>query len=131
MIEFGAHACTDVTGFGLMGHLGAMAAASNVDVEIVWDDLPLLPGVLQCLADGIASGAVERNRESSGSASARGDGVRAGHARPLLRSADVRRTADRRARSRRAAACSRRLHAAGDCRGGDDRHACSARARAA
>ena len=66
MIECGAHACTDVTGFGLMGHLAAMAAASKVDVEIVWDDLPLLPGVLQCLAEGIASGAVERNRESSG-----------------------------------------------------------------
>jgi selenide,water dikinase len=66
MIELGAHACTDVTGFGLMGHLAAMAAASKVDVEIIWDDLPLLPGVLQCLADGIASGAVERNRDSSG-----------------------------------------------------------------
>ncbi len=49
-----------------MGHLAAMVAASKVDVEIIWDDLPLLPGVLQCLADGIASGAVERNRESSG-----------------------------------------------------------------
>jgi len=66
MIECNAHACTDVTGFGLMGHLGAMAAASTVDVEIIWDDLPLLPGVLECLAEGIASGAVERNRESSG-----------------------------------------------------------------
>jgi selenide,water dikinase len=66
MIECNAHACTDVTGFGLMGHLGAMAAASGVDVEILWDDLPLLPGVLECLAEGIASGAVERNRESSG-----------------------------------------------------------------
>ena len=66
MIELQAHAATDVTGFGLMGHLGAMAAASKVDVEIIWDALPLLPGVLECLADGIASGAVERNRESSG-----------------------------------------------------------------
>ena len=55
-----------MTGFGLVGHLAAMAAASGVDVEIVWDDLPLLPGVLECLAEGIASGAVERNRESSG-----------------------------------------------------------------
>ena len=50
MIASGAHACTDVTGFGLMGHLTAMAAASGVDVEIDWDDLPLLPGVLECLA---------------------------------------------------------------------------------
>ena len=75
MIECNAHACTDVTGFGLMGHLGAMAAASGVDVEIVWDDLPLLPGVLECLAEGIASGAVERNRESSGDCLVAGDGV--------------------------------------------------------
>ena len=52
MIECGAHACTDVTGFGLMGHLGAMAAASGVDVEIVWDDLPLLPGVLRMSGRG-------------------------------------------------------------------------------
>lgn len=75
MIECNAHACTDVTGFGLMGHLGAMAAASGVDVEIVWDDLPLLPGVLECLAEGIASGAVERNRESSGGCLAADDNV--------------------------------------------------------
>jgi selenide,water dikinase len=66
MLASAAHACTDVTGFGLAGHLAAMAAASQVDVEIVWDNLPLLPGVLECLAEGIASGAVERNRESSG-----------------------------------------------------------------
>lgn len=65
MLQYSAHSCTDVTGFGLMGHLAAMAAASGVDVEIVWDDLPLLPGVLQCAADGIFPGAVERNRESS------------------------------------------------------------------
>ena len=68
MLEFGAHACTDVTGFGLMGHLAAMAAASRVDVEIVWDDLPLLPGVLECAAEGILPGAMERNQESSGDA---------------------------------------------------------------
>ena len=75
MIECNAHACTDVTGFGLTGHLGAMAAASGVDVEIIWDDLPLLPGVLECLAEGIASGAVERNRESSGDCLVADDGV--------------------------------------------------------
>ena len=75
MIEFGAHACTDVTGFGLMGHLAAMAAASKVDVEIVFDDVPLLPGVLECAAQGILPGAIERNRESSGHALAATDGV--------------------------------------------------------
>ena len=66
MIRSGVHAATDVTGFGLAGHLTALAAASKVDVEILWDDLPLLPGVLECLSQGIASGALERNRESSG-----------------------------------------------------------------
>ncbi|MBN1908723.1 MAG: selenide, water dikinase SelD [Pirellulales bacterium] len=75
MVEFKAHACTDVTGFGLMGHLASMAAASKADVEIVWDDLPVLPGVLECLAEGIAAGAVERNREASGHALRAEEGV--------------------------------------------------------
>ncbi|MBN2216199.1 MAG: selenide, water dikinase SelD [Pirellulales bacterium] len=65
MVEHGARAATDVTGFGLFGHLGAMAAASGVDVEVVFDDLPLLPDVLQCAADGILPGGIERNRESA------------------------------------------------------------------
>ncbi len=65
MVEFGATAATDVTGFGLMGHLGAMARASGVDVELILDDLPLLPDVLQCAVDGILPGGIERNRESS------------------------------------------------------------------
>jgi selenide,water dikinase len=64
MLEAGAHASTDVTGFGLMGHLAAMASASGVDVEIIADDLPLLSGALACAAEGILSGALERNREA-------------------------------------------------------------------
>ncbi len=64
MIELGARACTDITGFGLIGHLSAMAVASKVDIELVWDDLPLLPSVLDYAAAGIIPGAVERNRES-------------------------------------------------------------------
>jgi selenide,water dikinase len=75
MMQFDAHACTDVTGFGLMGHLAAMAAAGRVDVEIQWDDVPLLPGVLQCAADSILPGAVERNKESSSGALAACEGL--------------------------------------------------------
>jgi selenide,water dikinase len=74
-VRFDAHAVTDVTGFGLAGHLASMAAASGVDVEITWDDLPLLPGVLECLAEEIIPGGVERNRESSGQSLIGQDGV--------------------------------------------------------
>ncbi len=74
-VRLGAHACTDVTGFGLMGHLGEMARASGVDVEVVWDDLPLFDGLLRCLADGIVPGGIERNRESSADAADPADGV--------------------------------------------------------
>ena len=75
MIQFGAHGCTDVTGFGLMGHLVEMAAGSGVDVEIIWDDLPLLPGVLACVSQGVIPGSVERNRESCGAAVTLGGNV--------------------------------------------------------
>jgi len=65
MCGFGAHAATDVTGFGLAGHLGEMARLSGVDVEVVWDDIPFLPGVLEAVARGALPGGIERNRESS------------------------------------------------------------------
>ena len=66
MVKFGAHACTDVTGFSLMGHLAEMALSSGVDVEFTWDDIPLFPGVLEYAAAGILPGAIERNKESCG-----------------------------------------------------------------
>jgi selenide,water dikinase len=66
MVKFGAHACTDVTGFSLMGHLSEMALSSGVDVEVVWDKIPLFPGVLEYAAAGILPGAIERNKESCG-----------------------------------------------------------------
>lgn len=75
MLQYDVHACTDVTGFGLAGHLGAMAQAAKTDIQVVWDDLPLLPGILQCLAEGMIPGAVERNRESSAHAVVAMDGV--------------------------------------------------------
>jgi len=75
MIKHQAHACTDVTGFSLMGHLSEMALRSGVDVEVVWDDLPWLPDVLQYVADGILPGAIERNKESCGELVKQGHGV--------------------------------------------------------
>jgi len=66
MVKFGAHACTDVTGFSLCGHLSEMALSSGVDVEVIWDKIPLFPGVLEYAAAGILPGAIERNKESCG-----------------------------------------------------------------
>jgi AhpD family alkylhydroperoxidase len=66
MIKFGAHACTDVTGFSLCGHLAEMALSSGVEVEVIWDEIPLFPGVLEYAATGILPGAIERNKESCG-----------------------------------------------------------------
>ncbi|HUV38120.1 MAG TPA: selenide, water dikinase SelD, partial [Planctomycetota bacterium] len=78
MREAGVHACTDVTGFGLVGHLAELAASSGVDVEVVYDDIPLFDGVLDCVAAGIIPGGVERNRESSGDAVTLGRGATTG-----------------------------------------------------
>ncbi|MHC5073549.1 MAG: selenide, water dikinase SelD [Planctomycetota bacterium] len=64
MVKFGANACTDVTGFSLMGHLTEMASSSGVDVEIIFDSIPLFPGVLEYAAGSILPGAIERNKES-------------------------------------------------------------------
>ncbi len=75
MGDFDAHACTDVTGFGLMGHLTTLAASSGVDVEVVWDDIPLFDGVLACIAQGVLPGAMERNKESVGDRVVMGEGT--------------------------------------------------------
>ena len=53
--EFGATACTDLTGFGLLGHLVEMTQPSGVDAEIVLSALPLLEGAQDTVAAGIVS----------------------------------------------------------------------------
>ena len=63
MLRFGAHACTDITGFGLAGHLAEMARGSGVTVEIDLGDLPIFPAALRLLEEGVYPGAVERNEE--------------------------------------------------------------------
>ena len=56
-LEDGAvHACTDVTGFGLIGHACEMAAASGVTIEIEASRVPLLDGVLELVTGNIPAG---------------------------------------------------------------------------
>ena len=57
----GATGCTDVTGFGLLGHLQRMAAESGVDVDVDVEAVPVLDGVRELLADGVVPGGSERN----------------------------------------------------------------------
>src|SRR5262245_5417851 len=47
MLRFDVHGCTDVTGFGLIGHAREMALASNVTLEIEVSSIPFLPGALE------------------------------------------------------------------------------------
>jgi selenide,water dikinase len=60
------HALTDVTGFGLLGHLLEMSRGSNLSGEIEFDRVPLLSAALPLIQQGIGPGAIERNLESYG-----------------------------------------------------------------
>ena len=60
-VAAGAEAATDVTGFGLLGHLRSMAEASGVDVEVQASAVPALPGVVEMVADGWVAGGTRRN----------------------------------------------------------------------
>jgi selenide,water dikinase len=63
MVETGAEAATDVTGFGLLGHLRGMLAASGVSAVVDASALELLPGVLELARDGVVPGGTRRNLE--------------------------------------------------------------------
>jgi selenide,water dikinase len=64
LLEVDPHAVTDVTGFGLAGHLAEMAEASGVAVEIDLDALPLLPGALEAAATGLVPAGAGKNKTS-------------------------------------------------------------------
>ena len=63
MIEGGAHACTDITGFGLLGHLHEMAEASGVSARVLLDHVPVLSGVWELARrDAIPGGSRNNQR---------------------------------------------------------------------
>ena len=61
MQRIGVDACTDITGFGLLGHLHELATASRVAARIDATAVPLLPGVLDLIADGVIPGGTQTN----------------------------------------------------------------------
>jgi selenide,water dikinase len=61
-----ATACTDVTGFGLLGHLLEMVRASKLGVKLDLDAVPLLPGALETVRMGIVSSLQPQNAQAAG-----------------------------------------------------------------
>jgi len=61
--RFAAHACTDITGFGILGHGLEMTNASNVMFRLRFEDIPLLPGAMRYAEQEIFPGGLQRNRE--------------------------------------------------------------------
>ena len=63
MLSFDVHGCTDVTGFGLIGHAREMALASRVTIEIESRQVQLLSGAMEYASQGAIPGGLKNNRE--------------------------------------------------------------------
>ena len=63
MLQYDVHGCTDVTGFGMIGHAREMALASGVTLEIEVDRLRFLAGALEYVRLGAIPGGLKNNRE--------------------------------------------------------------------
>lgn len=61
MVEVGVSACTDVTGFGLLGHLSEMLSSSGVGAKVKTRDVPLITGALEMTEAGAISGGAHSN----------------------------------------------------------------------
>ena len=59
--EYSVSACTDVTGFGLLGHLVELCRASSKSCIIFRNEIPVFPGAIECLAQGITSSLAAEN----------------------------------------------------------------------
>lgn len=61
MAEVGVNACTDITGYGLLGHTLEMCKASNVSATIEFNSMPFMNGVFELAQEGIIPGGTKRN----------------------------------------------------------------------
>ena len=62
MVQYRVHACTDVTGFGLLGHACEMAQGSGVELELRVEDIDLIPEAVELARMGILPDGMYRNR---------------------------------------------------------------------
>jgi selenide,water dikinase len=65
-LQHGVRAATDVTGFGLLGHLGNILNASGVGADIELEAVPVFEGARELAANGVVPGGTERNLEAAG-----------------------------------------------------------------
>jgi len=79
MMEVGVSACTDVTGFGLLGHLNEMISASHVGAEVIFQEVPLIPGTWELADDLIIPAGTSRNHEYLNDSIVWGDGIEYEH----------------------------------------------------
>jgi selenide,water dikinase len=63
MRRFPVHACSDITGYGLLGHGFEMASASGVTIVLEARKMPLLPGVRRLAGEGYLTGGCRRNQD--------------------------------------------------------------------
>ena len=75
MQEFPVNACTDITGFGLLGHLKEMTIASKVDVELFHRNIPVIRGAMELAANNIIPGGTQNNLDFVSDIVQWGDGI--------------------------------------------------------
>ncbi len=61
MKKYNANACTDVTGFGLLGHLNEMCSGSNLTAELYYNNIPLISGTKEFASKNIIPGGSRKN----------------------------------------------------------------------
>ena len=75
MVEAGVKSATDITGFGLAGHLLGMLKASGTAAKLRFSDIPLLPGVRELAERGVVPGGTRNNLDAFDPQIAWGEGV--------------------------------------------------------
>lgn len=65
-LDYDIHACTDITGFGILGHLKEMLGPSGIEIEISYGELPLYPNALDMYRKGETTGSNDGNRKMVG-----------------------------------------------------------------
>ena len=62
-LKFEVHACTDVTGFGILGHSLELARGSDVQIDLIYENLPFYPNALRMYQKGETTGSNKANRK--------------------------------------------------------------------